>query len=138
MKLTLDPQTLGPQIALLRDSLGNMRWTAKAIRPLRELNDTAFFEFIEVLYALSHESLCMHLRLNAPELAPLPPFGGYIALETELTGLTHQLLWCCDEALISEYRAVTLMEYETIRLLEQIHNQLIGAHYLQCSGHKII
>ena len=49
----------------------------------------------------------------------------------ELLSLTRQLLFCCDLELIYEYRQPDLVEYEAIRMLEQIHAQLIGAAYGQ-------
>lgn len=105
------------------------RFVAPDIWPVEDLADKELVEFIDDLYQLCKECLCMRLRVN---VAPL-----VIGLEadenglgrTKMIGVTRRLLFCCDTSLIEEYRELTLRECDVIRLLEQIHAALIGAHF---------
>jgi len=127
--IDLDFNTLLDATEHLEASLFYWRYCDNGIWPLDELEDEEVQAFIDALYQLSHECLCMQLRVNAPELAPYDHAVPEYLTRPELIVLTRQLIFCCDTRLIREYRAITGRERQVIRLLEQAHAQLIGAHY---------
>jgi len=137
-RLTLNFSTLPNDLNRLETSLLYQRYEAPGIWPLSELDDDAFHYFMTSLYHLTHECLAMHLRRNAPERIPYIYVPQDDAGLPEMIRLTRQLIWCCDMELIYSYRPLARGEYDTIRLLEQTHAQLIGAHYYQRPGEETL
>lgn len=121
-------------LMLLYTSLNDLRYEAPGIWPVCELDDETYHDFFLKLNELASDCLVMHWCGETPT-APyaLTTAGPYMDFP-DMIRFTRELLWCCDTDLIYEYRSLAPGEYETIRLLEQTHAQLIGAHYYQHPG----
>lgn len=105
------------------------RYAAPGIWPVEDLEDSELAQFIIDLRCLSKECLCMRLRVNMLSVCVDLDGEELFLGRAEVIVLTRNLLFCCDRRLIAEYRELTLREREVIRLLEQIHVALIGAHF---------
>lgn len=138
MKNTLNLSDLLTACNQLEASLFYWRYSAPGIWPVDELEDDDLKAFIADLYDLATTCWYMGRPLNAGNRE------AYVYHETswlerrELAALTRQLLQCCDPELIYAYRQPERSEYETIRLLEQTHAQLIGAVYGQQAGEETL
>ena len=105
-----------------------------ALWPVAELETEDIENFINALYCLSWECLAIHALENMPTF-PLYRAAAFCSGDfPAMIQATRQLVQCCDELLIEEYRDVTPAERETIGLLEQLHHALIGHYYFQHPG----
>lgn len=125
-------------LMFLESGLRDLRFEGPGIWPLCELNDADFHEFIRDLYKLAHDALAMHYVVFPPPRVAFVPTTVVLYGYPDLIRCTRELIWCCDLELILAYRPLHPGEYETIRLLEQTHAQLIGAFYGRRAGEEEI
>lgn len=137
-KPSFSPKQLTFGLLLLRTSLNDLRHEAPGIWPIAELNDEEYDDFFLKLNELASECLAMHGCPETPAKNYQLTNSGCFMNYPDMIRFTRELIWCCDIDLIYEYRLLHTGEYDTIRLLEQTHAQLIGAYYYQHPGEETL
>jgi hypothetical protein len=122
----------------LYSGLKDLRHEAPGIWPLSELEEDEYHDFFQKLQDLATQCMGMHGCFELPEQKYRMTMTEILMDYPDMIRFTRELIWCCDMDLITEYRQLVKGEYETIRLLEQTHAQLIGAFYVQRPGEETL
>lgn len=138
-KSSFNYDQLPVSILFLETTLAELRYEAPGIWPICQLNDQEFHDFFTRLHNLAHECLAMYGCEQVPQKSYyVITYRGILMNYPEMIRFTRELIWCCDMELIYAYRPLAPGEYDTIRLLEQTHAQLIGTYYYQHPGEEIV
>ena len=124
----LQPVLQGIEQRLLAGLERNELW------PLAVLNADDLALLIRVSHRLAWECTAMRRRENMPAYVPYYSGCHYSADYAVQIVQLWQLLLLCDEQLIGEYRRLTVLEAEALRLLGLIHCAMIGHYYVQHPG----
>ena len=137
-KPSFTPKQLTTGLVLLYSALEDLRHDAPGIWPLSELGEDDYHDFFLKLQALATQCRSMHGCPETPETKYRLATSKILMDYPDMIRFTRELIWCCDMDLITEYRPLAKGEYETIRLLEQTHAQLIGAYYVRRPGEETL
>jgi len=108
------------------------------IWPVADMDKDALHEFSENLHRLTWECLAMAGRMNMPRYQAYDSDHEWTTDYGVLIRLTGTWVQCCDKNLIGEYRDLTVMEDQTITLLQQLHSAMIGHVYFQHPGMETV